>query len=176
MNTFEDREKAFENKFKYDQELLFRIASRRARLIGLWAAERLGVTGEGAEAYAQDVVSADLDEPGHADIIRNFRLILRLKALKSAITASSASWSSCGRLPDSRWCRSLPPDPEPVLADAAAAGSARTHGRTFALPPPVLPIAGLPIAVAEPEQTRYDSGSRHRRRSQLSGTPGRGGC
>jgi hypothetical protein len=82
MNTFEDREKAFENKFKYDQELLFRIASRRARLIGLWAAERLGVTGEGAEAYAQDVVSADLDEPGHADIIRKLQADFKAKGVE----------------------------------------------------------------------------------------------
>jgi hypothetical protein len=82
MNTFEDREKAFENKFKYDQDLLFRIASRRARLIGLWAAERLGVTGEAAEAYAQEVVSADLDEPGHIDIIRKLQADFKAKGIE----------------------------------------------------------------------------------------------
>jgi hypothetical protein len=73
MSAFEDREKAFEDKYKHDQDLQFRIASRRARLIGLWAAERLGITGEQADAYAQDVVSVDLDEPGHADIIRKLQ-------------------------------------------------------------------------------------------------------
>ncbi len=82
MNAFEDREKAFENKYKYDQDLLFRIASRRARLIGLWAAERLGLTGDKAEAYAQDVVSADLDEPGHADIIRKLQADFKAKAIE----------------------------------------------------------------------------------------------
>ncbi len=82
MNAFEDREKAFEDKFKYDQDLLFRIASRRARLIGLWAAERLGITGDGAEAYAQEVVAADLDEPGHADIIRKLQADFKAKSIE----------------------------------------------------------------------------------------------
>ncbi|MEI7610979.1 MAG: DUF1476 domain-containing protein [Rhodospirillaceae bacterium] len=81
MSTFEDREQAFENKFKYDQDMLFKINSRRARLIGLWAAERLGITGEKAEAYAQEVVSADLDEPGHADIIRKLQADFKAKSL-----------------------------------------------------------------------------------------------
>ncbi|MEI8395725.1 MAG: DUF1476 domain-containing protein [Rhodospirillaceae bacterium] len=82
MSTFEDREKAFENKFKYDQDMLFKINSRRARLIGLWAAERLGITAEDkAEAYALEVVSADLDEPGHADIIRKLQADFTAKGL-----------------------------------------------------------------------------------------------
>jgi len=82
MSTFEDREKAFENKFKYDQDVLFKINSRRARLIGLWAAERLGIAaGEKAEAYAQEVVSADLDEPGHADIIRKLQADFKAKGI-----------------------------------------------------------------------------------------------
>ena len=73
MSTFEDREQAFENKFKYDQDLQFKIASRRARLIGLWAAEHLGITGDKADAYARELISADLDEPGHADILRKLQ-------------------------------------------------------------------------------------------------------
>jgi len=81
MSTFDDREKAFENKFKYDQDVLFKINSRRARLIGLWAAERLGIPGAQAEAYAQEVVSADLDEPGHADIIRKLQADFKAKGL-----------------------------------------------------------------------------------------------
>ncbi|MEI6559722.1 MAG: DUF1476 domain-containing protein [Rhodospirillaceae bacterium] len=81
MSTFEDREQAFENKFKYDQDILFKINSRRARLIGLWAAERLGITGAKAEAYAQEVVSADLDEPGHADIIRKLQADFKEKGV-----------------------------------------------------------------------------------------------
>ena len=82
MSTFEDREQAFENKFKYDQDMLFKINSRRARLIGLWAAERLGITGDKAEAYAQEVVSADLDEPGHADIIRKLQADFKAKGVE----------------------------------------------------------------------------------------------
>ena len=81
MSTFEDREQAFENKFKYDQDMVFKINSRRARLIGLWAAERLGIAGEKAEAYAQEVVSADLDEPGHVDIIRKLQTDFKAKGL-----------------------------------------------------------------------------------------------
>ncbi len=82
MNTFEDREQAFENKFKYDQDILFKINSRRARLIGLWAAERLGIAADKAEAYAQEVVSADLDEPGHADIIRKLQADFKQKGVE----------------------------------------------------------------------------------------------
>jgi hypothetical protein len=81
MSTFEDREKAFENKFKYDQDILFKINSRRARLVGLWAAERLGIVGERAEAYAHEVVDADLDEPGHADIIRKLQKDFKAKGI-----------------------------------------------------------------------------------------------
>ncbi|MEI6986443.1 MAG: DUF1476 domain-containing protein [Rhodospirillaceae bacterium] len=81
MSTFEDREKAFENKFKYDQDVLFKINSRRARLLGLWAAERLGIKGENAEVYAHEVVSADLDEPGHADIIRKLQRDFKNKGI-----------------------------------------------------------------------------------------------
>ena len=82
MSTFDDREKAFENKFKYDQDILFKINSRRARLIGLWAAERLGIPSAQAEAYAQEVVSADLDEPGHADIIRKLQADFKAKGIE----------------------------------------------------------------------------------------------
>ncbi len=82
MTSFEDREKAFENKFQYDQDLLFKINSRRARLIGLWAAERLGIPASNAEAYAQEVVAADLDEPGHADIIRKLQTDFKAKGLE----------------------------------------------------------------------------------------------
>jgi hypothetical protein len=70
MTTFDDREKAFESKFKHDQELLFRIYARRAKLVGLWAAEKMGKTGAAAEDYAKSVVRTDFDEPGHQDILR----------------------------------------------------------------------------------------------------------
>jgi hypothetical protein len=70
MTTFDDREKAFENKFEHDQELQFRVEARRNKLLGLWAAELLDKTGADADAYAKEVVSADFEEPGDADLVR----------------------------------------------------------------------------------------------------------
>ena len=68
MTTFDDREKAFEDKYKHDEELRFRVEVRRNKLLGLWAAELLGKTD--AEAYAKEVISADFEEPGDADLVR----------------------------------------------------------------------------------------------------------
>lgn len=73
MTTFDEREQAFENKFKHDEELLFRIHARRAKLVGLWAAEKLGLTGEDAEAYAKQIVAVDFEEPSHHDMLRRLR-------------------------------------------------------------------------------------------------------
>ena len=70
MTTFNERERAFEEKFKLDQELQFRVDNRRNKLLGLWLAEMLGKTGEDAEAYAKEVVAADFDEPGIEDVLR----------------------------------------------------------------------------------------------------------
>ncbi|MFV3127552.1 DUF1476 domain-containing protein [Niveispirillum sp. KHB5.9] len=70
MTTFDEREQAFENKFKHDQEFLFRIYARRARLAGQWAAGLLGLTGDDATAYAKQIVAVDFEEPGHKDIVR----------------------------------------------------------------------------------------------------------
>lgn len=70
MPGFDDREKAFEDKYKHDQNLQFRVEVRRNKLLGLWAAELLNMSGEAAEAYAKQVVAADFDEPGDADLVR----------------------------------------------------------------------------------------------------------
>ncbi len=70
MTTFDDREKAFEDKYKHDQDLQFRVEVRRNKLLGLWAAEMLDKTGADAEAYAKEVVAADFEEPGDADLVR----------------------------------------------------------------------------------------------------------
>lgn len=70
MTTFDNREKAFENKYAYDQETQFKIAARRNKLLGTWAAEHLNLTGAEAESYARDVVSADLEEVGEEDVFR----------------------------------------------------------------------------------------------------------
>lgn len=69
-NAFEDREKGFEAKYQLDQEALFRVNVRRDKLLGLWAAERIGLEGREAEAYARTVVEADFEEPGDADVVR----------------------------------------------------------------------------------------------------------
>jgi hypothetical protein len=73
MTTFEDREKGFERKFAHDEELKFRATARRNKLLGLWAAEKLGLAGDEAQAYAREIVKADLAEPGEEDVFRKVR-------------------------------------------------------------------------------------------------------
>jgi len=70
MTQFNDREKAFENKFQKDQELQFKVTARRNKLLGLWAAGKIGLTGDAAAAYAKEVVVSDFDEPGDKDVLR----------------------------------------------------------------------------------------------------------
>ena len=70
MTTFNERETAFEEKYKHDQELQFKVEARRNKLLGLWAAELMRRGGEAAEAYAKEVVAADFEEPGDADVVR----------------------------------------------------------------------------------------------------------
>jgi hypothetical protein len=70
--AFEDREKAFEDKWAHDQELRFKIAARRNKLVGLWAAGELGLSGKAAEDYAKSVVATDLQATGH-DVFRKIR-------------------------------------------------------------------------------------------------------
>jgi hypothetical protein len=70
MNTFEKRTEGFEKKFALDEEQKFKAEVRRNRLLGLWAAERMGITGDAAAAYANEVVAADFEEAGDADVVR----------------------------------------------------------------------------------------------------------
>jgi hypothetical protein len=70
MTTFDDRERAFEAKFAHDQDLQFKIIARRNRLLGEWAADRMGLTPEERDAYAKAVVQADFEEVGDEDVIR----------------------------------------------------------------------------------------------------------
>jgi hypothetical protein len=70
MTTFDDRERAFEQKFARDEEMKFRILARRNRLLGHWAARQMGLTEAEAESYAKDVVRADFEEAGDNDVIR----------------------------------------------------------------------------------------------------------
>ncbi|MCB1495167.1 MAG: DUF1476 domain-containing protein [Bauldia sp.] len=73
MTTFDKREDAFEAKFARDEELRFKAEARRNKLLGLWAAEKLGKSGDEAEAYAKDVVAADFEESGEEDVFRKVR-------------------------------------------------------------------------------------------------------
>ena len=70
MTNFDDRERAEEAKFAADSELEFRIHARRNRLVGVWAAERMGLTPAEADAYAKSVVQADFEDSGDEDVIR----------------------------------------------------------------------------------------------------------
>jgi hypothetical protein len=70
MTGFDDRERAFENQFARDADLQFRIVARRNRLVGEWAAEKMGLTAEESDAYAKAVVQADFEEAGDEDVIR----------------------------------------------------------------------------------------------------------
>ena len=70
MSTFDDRENAFENKFAHDAEMQFKADARRNKLLGLWAAELMGKSGEEADDYAKEVVRSDFEEAGHEDVYR----------------------------------------------------------------------------------------------------------
>jgi hypothetical protein len=73
MTNLKDREESFERKFAVDEELRFRAVARRNKALGLWAAEKLGKTGAEAEAYAREVVVADIEEAGDHDVFRKIR-------------------------------------------------------------------------------------------------------
>ena len=68
MTTFDKREEGFEKKFALDEEQKFKAEARRNRLLGLWAAEKLGLSGDAATAYSKEVVAADFEEAGDADV------------------------------------------------------------------------------------------------------------
>lgn len=70
MSTFDERERGYEARFAHDAEKEFRVTARRNRLVGLWAAEKLGLTEAESEAYAKAVVQADFEETGDEDVIR----------------------------------------------------------------------------------------------------------
>ena len=70
MSTMDDREKGFERKFAHDAEMQFRAEARRNKLLGLWAAEKMGITGDAADAYAKEVIASDFEEAGDEDVYR----------------------------------------------------------------------------------------------------------
>lgn len=70
MTGFDDRQKGFEAKFAHDEEMAFRVTARRNRLVGQWAAERMGLTAEETDSYSRSVVQADFEEAGDEDVVR----------------------------------------------------------------------------------------------------------
>ncbi len=85
MTTFNEREHAFESKYAHDAEMQFKASARCHKLLGLWAAEKLGKSGDEAEAYAKTVVIADLTEPGHEDVVRKVAADLGAKTTEDKI-------------------------------------------------------------------------------------------
>ena len=84
MSSFDKREEGFEKKFALDEEQKFKAEARRNRLLGQWVAEKLGITGDAATAYAKEVVASDFEEAGDGDVVR--KVMGDLKAKGVAIT------------------------------------------------------------------------------------------
>ena len=81
MSSFDKREEGFEKKFALDEEQKFKAEARRNKLLGLWAAEKLGKTGDDASAYARDVVASDFEEAGDGDVLRKVAKDLAVKGV-----------------------------------------------------------------------------------------------
>jgi hypothetical protein len=79
MTTFDKREEGFEKKFAHDEELRFKAIARRNKLLGLWTAEKLGLSGAQADAYSKEIVMADFEEGGDQDVFRKIRKDLDAK-------------------------------------------------------------------------------------------------
>jgi hypothetical protein len=85
MSTFDERETAFESKFAHDEEMQFKAMARRNKLLGLWAADLLGKSGDAADAYAAEVVKSDFEEAGDEDVFRKVSADLGDKADEASI-------------------------------------------------------------------------------------------
>jgi hypothetical protein len=91
MSSMSDRENAFENKFAHDAEMQFKAEARRNKLLGLWAAELLGKSGDAAMEYAREVIKSDFEEAGHEDVYRKVSGDLGDKADETTIRAKMAA-------------------------------------------------------------------------------------
>lgn len=109
MSTFDKRQEGFEKKFALDEEQKFKAEARRNKLLGLWAAEKLGKTGDDATAYAKEVVAADFEEAGDTDVLRKVAADLASKA--SRRPTSARRWTN--------WWRSPSPRSRPVSNSSA---------------------------------------------------------
>jgi hypothetical protein len=83
MSGFDKRREGYESKFAHDQDLKFKATARRNKLIGLWAAEKMGLTGTAADDYAKEVVKADFEEAGEEDVFRKIRRDFDAKKLNN---------------------------------------------------------------------------------------------
>ncbi len=81
MTQFDDRKKAFESKFAHDEEMKFKANARRNKMLGLWAADLMGISGDEAQAYALEVIKADFEEVGDEDVYRKVKGDLDSKGL-----------------------------------------------------------------------------------------------
>lgn len=81
MTTLDNREKAFEDKYAHDEAMQFKAEARRNKLLGLWLAGEMGLDGAAADTYAKTLVMADLEEPGHEDVIRQAMKDIEAKGL-----------------------------------------------------------------------------------------------
>ena len=81
MTTFDKREEGFEKKFALDEEQKFKAEARRNKLLGLWVAEKLGLSGEAANTYAKDVIAAEFQEAGDADVVKKVTGDLKAKGV-----------------------------------------------------------------------------------------------
>jgi hypothetical protein len=81
MSSFDKREEGFEKKFALDEEQKFKAEARRNKLLGLWAAEKLGMTSDAASAYAKEVVAADFEEAGDHDVAHKVMTDLAAKGV-----------------------------------------------------------------------------------------------
>ncbi|MEI4260464.1 DUF1476 domain-containing protein [Roseovarius sp. D0-M9] len=90
MNAFKDRENAFETKYAHDEEMKFKAEARCNKLLGIWAADLMGKTGDEVDAYVREVIKADFEEAGFEDVIRKVAADLGDKADPDTIRAKRA--------------------------------------------------------------------------------------
>lgn len=79
--SFDKRQEGFEKKFALDEEQKFKAEARRNKLLGLWVAEKLGITGDAAAAYAKEVIAADFEQPGDNDVVHKVMRDLAAKGV-----------------------------------------------------------------------------------------------
>ncbi|KQI67194.1 aldolase [Loktanella sp. 3ANDIMAR09] len=97
MASMKDRENAFENKFAHDAEMQFKAEARRNKLLGLWAADLMGKSGDDAEAYAKEVIKADFEEAGDEDVFRKVRADLSDDTSDAEIRAKMAELTATAK-------------------------------------------------------------------------------